>query len=99
MYEERWENGTRKYSQAQIAKTLGVSETTIFRALNKLGAYVRETDDLTKPATPEQSAAATRSVEIFKKILAEEGKPKETKKDGLVLDWDTLTLKPDKKEL
>lgn len=40
MYEERDGKGKRKYSMAKIGKLLGVGETTIFRAVNRLGPYV-----------------------------------------------------------
>jgi DNA-binding MurR/RpiR family transcriptional regulator len=40
MYEERDERGDRKWSISRLAATLGVGETTAWRAINSLGSYV-----------------------------------------------------------
>lgn len=41
MYEELDGAGRRVHSQARIAKEFGVSETTVFRAVQSLGAYAK----------------------------------------------------------
>lgn len=39
MYQQVKENGRKRYSHMEIAKMLGVSETTVFRAIKSFGAY------------------------------------------------------------
>lgn len=91
MYEERHENGARRHSQAYIAKVMGVSETTIFRAVRNFGAYVKETDNLVLPASPAQQAAAQASLERLQKLLATDAVKAAAPRDEI--DWDTLTIK------
>lgn len=49
LYEQRDAKGKRIYGQAKIAKMLGVSETTVWRAVNDLGRFGKEPLPEVKP--------------------------------------------------
>ena len=92
MYEERLGNGVRRYSQAQIAKILGVSETTVFRAVRALGAYVEETDNLAAPPTEAQQAAIAAALARTLALLEAPATPPGQRPESGI-DWDTLRPK------
>lgn len=56
LYAEKDFRGRRLWSHARIAKTLGVSEGTIFRVLNGLGAYMGEETHQERVVRPEITA-------------------------------------------
>lgn len=59
-------------SQARIAVRFDVSETTIFRVVNHLGAYVRATIDRPRePMPPELEAEALAAVQNAMKLQEE----------------------------
>lgn len=76
LYEEKDTHGRRIRSYAKVAEELGVGETTVYRVVNRLGAYkdiarIRTEDELTLAARE----SAARFAEKFK--LEEELKRKE----------------------
>lgn len=67
MYEERDTRGRRIWSYASIAKALDLTETTVYRICNGLGAYVsadRFKDSATLAA--ESAASAQKLLELLK---------------------------------
>lgn len=58
-------------SQAQLAKRLGVSETTVFRIIQRLGAYQREAITRARdPISPEMAEEAEKSLQRLLKMRA-----------------------------
>ena len=58
MYAEVDENGRQIYTQMSIARFLGVSETTIFRALRSYGAYSKVAEPKTKEELERETHAS-----------------------------------------
>jgi DNA-binding transcriptional regulator LsrR (DeoR family) len=58
-------------SQARLATELGISETTIFRVVNRLGAYSAESvKPQAAPVDPGLADAAQRSADRLRAMLA-----------------------------
>lgn len=69
LYNERDSRGRRKHSMAQVAKLMGVSETTVGRVVNRLGAYVAgPTADELAGAVPGSPAAAAKAEDSLKRL-------------------------------
>lgn len=69
MYEERRAGGRRRYTQMEIAKLLGLGETTVYRAIKSMGAY---------HAAPEPVSEAdmlARSKASLARMLLMQGQP------------------------
>lgn len=62
MYEERTGKGKRKYSQIMVGRHFDLSETTVFRIVNGLGAFAGRGKPAMPKVTPEQEAESLRKL-------------------------------------
>lgn len=73
MYDERTPGGRRVHTHASIGKHFGVSETTIYRILYNLGAFM----DLPEPIPDKElEEMVQKSWANVQRLLAEPDKPK-----------------------
>lgn len=77
------ERHRRIWSQAAIGKALGISETTVFRIVKRLGAYQQKlkTEDEVKA---EAAASAARLLELLRQEPTAAPKEKPSEPDPLV---------------
>lgn len=86
LYAELDERGRRRYSQMEIAKMLGVGETTVYRAVKSMGAYKALEEPKTQRELELEAEASQRrfaalaGLEIPSGLLKEDEEPKGLKK-------------------
>lgn len=110
MYEEKWTEedakqhpvraGERKWSQMAIAKHLGISETSVLRAVNNLGRFgnFKNAPLPTTKTDEELNEGAAASLQKLLGMIAEEKKemtPGQTTADNLLNEFENLKRKPD----
>jgi hypothetical protein len=73
MYEERDSRGRRLWSHAMVGKKLGLSETTVYRIVNGLGAYQGADRFKTGAALADAAkASAAKLLELLKATGADQ---------------------------
>lgn len=77
LYAETDQRGRRVWSYAAIGKALDLSETTVYRIVNNLGAY---TSAARIKSDSQLDAEAAASAKRLLELLAAEGKPQEPAK-------------------
>lgn len=104
LYEEKDERGRNKYSMMEVAAMLGISETSVLRAVKNMGRFANSQNDALRKvlSDPELEEAAAGSLLRLQKMLAEEKREQSGEKanealEELIGKHDGTVLEPDQK--